>query len=93
MTTERAKAELEQIYGILSSEKQQALDVALKALNEFELIINPKRCKECGHFIRGKDGKYGAIRGKCFVIYNCLDRNNKRSGATKACKQFKESEE
>ena len=26
MTTERAKAELEQIYGILSSEKQQALD-------------------------------------------------------------------
>ena len=34
MTTERAKAELEQIYGILSSEKQQALDVAFKALEQ-----------------------------------------------------------
>ena len=33
MTRERAKAELEQIYGMLSSEKQQALDVAFKALD------------------------------------------------------------
>ena len=45
MTTERAKAELEQIYGILSSEKQQALDVAFKALER----------EKVGHWVKEKD--------------------------------------
>ena len=32
MTSEQARSELEQIYGILSSDKQQALDVAFAAM-------------------------------------------------------------
>ena len=50
------------------------------------------KCRECDNFTRGRDGKNGAIRGRCSVIYNWLDRCGRRYGAHIACKKFKERE-
>ena len=42
MTEQRAIAEINQIYGMLSPEKQQALDVAIKALEQMSNIEDIK---------------------------------------------------
>ena len=46
MTTQQAKAELMQIYGILSSDKQIALDVAIKALENIG-HLKDRPCSVC----------------------------------------------
>jgi len=46
MTNEQAKAEIMQIYGVLSPNKQQALDMAIKALENISHITD-RPCDVC----------------------------------------------
>ena len=66
MTEQRAIAEINQIYGMLSPEKQQALDVAIKALQEPSVPAEQTghwiyeggliaKCSECGAYSEDAD--------------------------------------
>lgn len=61
MTDKEAISNLNQIYGFVSSEIQQSLDLAIKALEEKpqgewidqdfdDLKISDYRCNQCGHY-------------------------------------------
>lgn len=61
MTKKEAISNLNQIYGFVSSDIQQSLDLAIKALEERpqgewidqdfdDLKISDYRCNQCGHY-------------------------------------------
>ena len=67
MTEQRAIAEINQIYGMLSPEKQQALDVAIKALEQ-----EPCDCISREKVINLLLQNYTTLNGLDVVMYSPL---------------------
>ncbi len=62
MTNEQAKAEIMQIYGSLSPSKQQAIDVAIQALEQTTWIPVSERLPNHDEYLKN-DGRFNVSDG------------------------------